>query len=61
MSETATEAGEGVDRVKLDKRRIAMALCDILHDYIPKACKRDAEEHMSEFFIDRKIRIVIDE
>jgi len=58
MSNTATET---VDRSKLEKQRIALALCDILHDYIPKACKRDAETHLTDFFIDRKIRVVLDE
>jgi hypothetical protein len=58
MSDTEHPAA---DRMKLEKRRIALALCDILRDYIPKACKRDAEMHLIEFFSERKIRVVLDE
>ena len=58
MSNTATET---VDRLKWEKQRMALALCDILHDYIPKACKHDAETHLIEFFTERKIRMVLDE
>lgn len=56
----ATEMAQAADREKLEMRRIAMAICDVLGDYIPRACQTDAEVHLVEFLCKNKIRIVSD-
>ena len=51
MSEkTATFALEAIDRDKLAVRSSVAQILHILHDYIPRACLREAEEELFKAF-----------
>lgn len=48
---------EAVDTKRMEKLREARMLCDVLRDFIPRACQTDAEVALVNFLFDNGITI----